>query len=262
MAFILKDSPECVKSELELFNLPGSQTVIQDGQWKQFHPLSNVFDNAPVEFHISGSAEDYIDLSQTQVYVKAKRVKVDNTPITKDDTIGPKYGKFTEDCIPDGVFPIGDDVFVFASTYYDSVSVHIRRFKKYGKTYYPTPEGITLDPRWIEYIMRKKKVPESLEELPSGPFSRERHIQITKQWAEMIKKYGAIENAAIDNMFQCMDFLTAYKTFCEGPIENTLPSSLDVSLGQQYLTQILKKSICSLLNEKGLKQPQTFAEVD
>ncbi|GFU04550.1 hypothetical protein TNCV_1515991 [Trichonephila clavipes] len=79
--------------------------------------------------------------------------------------ISDKYGKFTEDCIPDGVFPIGDDVFVFASTYYDSVSVHIRRFKKYGKTYYPTPEGITLDPRWIEYIMRKKKVPESLEEL-------------------------------------------------------------------------------------------------
>ncbi|GFU35171.1 hypothetical protein NPIL_447251 [Nephila pilipes] len=42
-------------------------------------------------------------------------------------------GKFNEDCIPDGIFPIGDDVFVFASTYYDSVSVHIRRFKKYGK---------------------------------------------------------------------------------------------------------------------------------
>ncbi|GFV07410.1 hypothetical protein TNCV_1737681 [Trichonephila clavipes] len=92
-----------------------------------------------------------------------------------------KYGKFTEDCIPDGVFPIGDDVFVFASTYYDSVSVHIRRFKKYGKTYYPTPEGITLDPRWIEYIMRKKKVPESLEELPSGLFPPERHIQITSE---------------------------------------------------------------------------------
>ncbi|GFY17715.1 hypothetical protein TNCV_1074501 [Trichonephila clavipes] len=92
-----------------------------------------------------------------------------------------KYGKFTEDCIPDGVFPIGDDVFAFASTYYDSVSVHIRRFKKYGKTYYPTPEGITLDPRWIEYIMRKKKVPESLEELPSGLFPPERHIQITSE---------------------------------------------------------------------------------
>ncbi|GFX91397.1 uncharacterized protein TNCV_1934131 [Trichonephila clavipes] len=83
------DSPECVKSESELFNLPGTQRVIQDEQWKQFHPLSNVFDNAPVEFNISGSAEDYIDLSQTQLYVKAKKVKVGNTPITKDDTIGP-----------------------------------------------------------------------------------------------------------------------------------------------------------------------------
>ncbi|GFV15044.1 uncharacterized protein TNCV_3979641 [Trichonephila clavipes] len=46
------------------------------------------FSIMPVEFHISGSAEDYIDLSQTQLYVKAKIVKVDNTPITKDDTIG------------------------------------------------------------------------------------------------------------------------------------------------------------------------------
>ncbi|GFX07309.1 uncharacterized protein F54H12.2 [Trichonephila clavipes] len=84
-----KHSSECVKTELELFNLPGTQTVIQDGQWKQFHPLSNVFDNAPVEFHISGSAENYIDLSQTQLNVKAKIVRVDNMPITKDDTIGP-----------------------------------------------------------------------------------------------------------------------------------------------------------------------------
>ncbi|GFU65915.1 hypothetical protein TNCV_5012131 [Trichonephila clavipes] len=78
-----------------------------------------------------------------------------------------KCGKFSEDCIPDGVFPIRDDVSVFSSTYYDSVSVHIRRFKKYGKICYPTPEEMTLDSRWIEYIMRKKKVPESLEELPS-----------------------------------------------------------------------------------------------
>ncbi|GFS57281.1 hypothetical protein TNIN_235201 [Trichonephila inaurata madagascariensis] len=76
----------------------------------------------------------------------------------------------------------------------------------------------------------------------------------------MIEKYGAIENAVIDNVFQYMDFLTAYKNFCEGPVEHALPFSLHVSLGQQYLMQILKISICSLLIEKGLKQPQTFAE--
>ncbi|GFS52256.1 hypothetical protein TNCV_4849881 [Trichonephila clavipes] len=89
--------------------------------------------------------------------------------------------------------------------------------------------------------MRKKKGLESLEELPSGLFPPERHIQITsgifidftfkriiygpnkeptfkeitisrEQFAEMIKKYGAIQNAAIDNMFQCMDFLRPHRT--------------------------------------------------
>ncbi|GFT91750.1 hypothetical protein NPIL_337331 [Nephila pilipes] len=120
-------------------------------------------------------------------------------------------------------------------TYNNSVSVHVRRFKKYGKTYYPTSEGITLAPWWIEYIMGKKKVPESQEELPSGLFPPERHIKISsenfadftfrrikygldkeptfkeiiifhEQWAEMNKSYGAIGNNVIDNMFQCTDF--------------------------------------------------------
>ncbi|GFR24847.1 hypothetical protein TNCT_645101 [Trichonephila clavata] len=114
--------------------------------------------------------------------------------------VSKKYGKFTEDCIPDEVFPIGDDVFVFASTYYDSVSVHIRRFKNYGKTYYPSPEGITLDPGWIEYIMRKKKVPESVEELPSGLFPPERHIQITSKRTSLILLLSALNTVQIKSL--------------------------------------------------------------
>ncbi|GIX90849.1 uncharacterized protein F54H12.2 [Caerostris darwini] len=88
MAFILKGSPECVKSELELFHLPATQMAIEDGHWVEFHPLSNVFDGGPVEFHISGSGEEYVDLSQTQLYVKAKIVKADGTPLEKDEKIG------------------------------------------------------------------------------------------------------------------------------------------------------------------------------
>ncbi|GFT40513.1 hypothetical protein NPIL_215231 [Nephila pilipes] len=96
--------------------------------------------------------------------------------------------------------------------------------------------------------MGEKKVPESLEKLPSGLFPPERHIQISsenfadftfrrikygpdkestfketiishEQWAEMIKNCGAVGNTVIDNMFQCTDFLTAYKTFWDGPTE-------------------------------------------
>ncbi|GIX83752.1 uncharacterized protein F54H12.2 [Caerostris darwini] len=72
LAFILNGSLEYVKSELEHFHLPTTQTAIEDGHWAEFHPLSNVFDGGPVEFHISGSGEEYVDLSQTQLYVKAK----------------------------------------------------------------------------------------------------------------------------------------------------------------------------------------------
>ncbi|GIY69304.1 hypothetical protein CDAR_121121 [Caerostris darwini] len=87
MAFILKGSPECVKSELELFHLPATQTAIEDGHWVEFHP--DVFDGGPVEFHISGSGKEYVDLSQTQLYVKAKIVKADGKAWEKDEKIGP-----------------------------------------------------------------------------------------------------------------------------------------------------------------------------
>ncbi|GFS49194.1 uncharacterized protein F54H12.2 [Trichonephila inaurata madagascariensis] len=77
-----QDSPECAKSELNLFTLPPTQTVIEKGQWIQFHPIANDTDGGPVEFLISGSGEDYLDLSQTQLCVKAK-------VLTDDDKIGP-----------------------------------------------------------------------------------------------------------------------------------------------------------------------------
>ncbi|GFX73883.1 hypothetical protein TNCV_396941 [Trichonephila clavipes] len=59
--------------------------------------------------------------------------------------VSKKYGKFTEDCIPDGVFPIGDDVFVFASTYYDSASVH-KTFQEIWQNILPNSRGNNIRP--------------------------------------------------------------------------------------------------------------------
>ncbi|GFX73825.1 uncharacterized protein F54H12.2 [Trichonephila clavipes] len=59
MAFLLKESPECVKSELNLFLAPPTQTVIEKGQWVQFHPITNVADGGPIEFLIPGSGDAY-----------------------------------------------------------------------------------------------------------------------------------------------------------------------------------------------------------
>ncbi|GFT48698.1 uncharacterized protein F54H12.2 [Trichonephila clavipes] len=67
---------ECAKSELNLFALPPTQTVIERGQWVQFHPIANVSDGGPIEFVISGSGEEYLDLSQTQLYDTAGRMNI------------------------------------------------------------------------------------------------------------------------------------------------------------------------------------------
>ncbi|GFS50058.1 uncharacterized protein F54H12.2 [Trichonephila clavipes] len=77
MAFLLKESPECVKSELNLFLAPPTQTVIEKGQWVQFHPITNVADGGPIEFLIPGSGDAYLNLSQTQLHVRAKIFKSD-----------------------------------------------------------------------------------------------------------------------------------------------------------------------------------------
>ncbi|GFU27677.1 uncharacterized protein F54H12.2 [Trichonephila clavipes] len=89
MAFLLKDSPECAKSELNLFALPPTQTVIERGHWVQFHPIANVSDGGPIEFVISGSGEEYLDLSQTQLYVREKILKSDGRLITEENKVGP-----------------------------------------------------------------------------------------------------------------------------------------------------------------------------
>ncbi|KAF8795494.1 hypothetical protein HNY73_003338 [Argiope bruennichi] len=89
MAFLLKDSPECAKSELNLFTLPPTQTVIEKGHWVQFHPIANASDGGPIEFLISGSGEEYLDLSQTLLQVKAKILKSDGKTLTTEDKVGP-----------------------------------------------------------------------------------------------------------------------------------------------------------------------------
>ncbi|GFU59978.1 uncharacterized protein F54H12.2 [Trichonephila clavipes] len=88
MTFLLKDSPQCTKSELNLLAVPPTQTVIERGHWVQFRPIANVSDGGPIEFVISGSGEEYLDLSQTQLYVTAKILKSDGKLITEENKVG------------------------------------------------------------------------------------------------------------------------------------------------------------------------------
>ena len=89
MAFVHHESQECTKSELDLFRIPTTQTSITKGQWIEYHPISNITDSGPIEFYVSGTGDEYLDLARTQLFVKAKITKANGTAIDADTQVGP-----------------------------------------------------------------------------------------------------------------------------------------------------------------------------
>ncbi|XP_020910058.1 uncharacterized protein F54H12.2 [Exaiptasia diaphana] len=89
MAFVHHASSECSKTELDLFSVPPTQTGLESGRFIDFHPISNIGDNGPIEFLVSGAGTEYMDLARTQLYVKAKVTKPDGTNIDDDAKVGP-----------------------------------------------------------------------------------------------------------------------------------------------------------------------------
>ena len=92
MAFLHAHSCECVKSELDLFTLPPTQTTIENSQWIQYKPLSSLSTESPIEFTVPGTSEDYLDLAHTMLklqvslYNSAEIIDANKTHIP---TIGP-----------------------------------------------------------------------------------------------------------------------------------------------------------------------------
>lgn len=199
-------------------------------------------------------------------------------------------GVILENQIPDGLFDLGDCVFVYPSTFRGNIYVHIRRYKKYGNKFYPTQEGVTLHTEWIQYIMQRSGVPRTSKDLQGSIFLPEdlfkmessdfqnftftrfktsekgecftKSITITRdQWKRMIEQYCAISTAVADEVYDSIDFFSIYKNEHELPPDTTLPISLDTSLGQCHLSDILQNSFHKFMTSNGcLQEPETRAE--
>jgi hypothetical protein len=70
MAFIHEGSCECSKSELDLFAVPATQTSVESGLYVEYHPISSINGGAPIEFDVSASGDDYLDLANSFLYVR------------------------------------------------------------------------------------------------------------------------------------------------------------------------------------------------
>ena len=89
MALLHNQSCPCSKSETDLFNIPPTQNDILGGQFHEYKPLNAVTADGPLEFTVSGTPDSYLDLAQTQLYVKAKITLPDGSNIPADAPCGP-----------------------------------------------------------------------------------------------------------------------------------------------------------------------------
>ena len=62
----------CGKSELELGLVPPTQVTVQDDYVVSIGPRSSLDENGPLEFEITASGEDYLDLSRCYLKLKFK----------------------------------------------------------------------------------------------------------------------------------------------------------------------------------------------
>jgi hypothetical protein len=88
MAFINSHKQLTVNAELDLFSVPPTQESVEAGHFMSYRPISSITSNAPIEFCVSNSGSDYIDVSQIYLYLKVKIHKKSTATVDEDD-IGP-----------------------------------------------------------------------------------------------------------------------------------------------------------------------------
>ncbi len=79
----------CVKSELDLFSAPLKQESIESGCWVELKPVASLSNSAIIEFHSSGSSDDYQDPSNMFLQLKARIKKADGSNIPAAAPVGP-----------------------------------------------------------------------------------------------------------------------------------------------------------------------------
>ena len=76
-------------SELDLFGKPSAQTSIEHTTEKDHYPISSMIKYGPLEFRITGSGDEYLDLSSAYLHLTASISVGGVTNPTEDDKVAP-----------------------------------------------------------------------------------------------------------------------------------------------------------------------------
>jgi hypothetical protein len=89
MALVNEHTSLCMKSELDLFAMPPTQTCIEEGSIVEYLPVAAVTEDGPIDFVIPPSGEDFIDCANTWLYVVAKITAPNGDNLPDGEQVGP-----------------------------------------------------------------------------------------------------------------------------------------------------------------------------
>ena len=83
-----KDSNDCSSSSLDLFLLPPTQSSFQIGKSIDYHPVTSLSDDGPIEFKVSGSGKEFLNLARSYLYLTVKVSKADGINLDGASKVG------------------------------------------------------------------------------------------------------------------------------------------------------------------------------
>ena len=79
---------DCKNSALCIFDEPDLQTDVIKNGITDYYPITSISSGGPIEFHIPGNSEEYIDTNDINLHIKFKVTKADGTDIAGGDKVG------------------------------------------------------------------------------------------------------------------------------------------------------------------------------
>ena len=115
MALVDASSCPCAKSELELFSLPPTQTIINESNYVKYYPITALERGGPIEFKIITSDRDYIDPSHILLCTRNSIQNADGSAFARPTEAQPQIPNASR------VFPIN----YFHATQFKQVEIYL-----------------------------------------------------------------------------------------------------------------------------------------
>lgn len=90
MAFININSQTAVNASCDLFSMPPTQRTVEQGLYQEYRPLTSLdADDAPLEFNIPPTGDDYLDLAHSRLRIRCKIVTQKGEELKPENHVGP-----------------------------------------------------------------------------------------------------------------------------------------------------------------------------